>query len=169
MVRSKAPHPSPLPEGEGTDLGVFEFSGDQSGCRQPKASPHPSPLPEGEGTDLSVFEFSGDQSGCSKPEASPHPSPLPEGEGTDLCVFEFTGDQSGCSKPEASPNQSLSRREKGPTYVFSSSAVISQAAANLKHPPIGPLSLWERARVRGFEPYARFSCIRANWRSSMEG
>ena len=63
----------------------------------------------------------------------------------------------------------LSRRESELAYVFSNSLVISQAAANLKHPPISPLSLWERARVRGCAPYPRFSCMRANWRSSMEG
>ncbi len=38
----------------------------------------------------------------------------------------------------------LSRREREPTYVFSNSLVISQTAANLKHPPISALSRRER-------------------------
>ena len=52
-----------LPEGEGTDLGVFEFSGDQSGCSKLNVSPNQSLLPEGKRTDLGVFELIGDQSG----------------------------------------------------------------------------------------------------------
>ena len=56
------PHPSPLPEGEGTS----------SVCQ--RRSPFARPHPEGEGT----------RSVCQRrlPLARPHPSPLPEGEGT---------------------------------------------------------------------------------------
>ncbi len=58
------PHPSPLPEGEGTS----STGGTPSLLRQ--AQDRPSPLPEGEGT---WHAPSGGE--------RPHPSPLPEGEG----------------------------------------------------------------------------------------
>ncbi len=81
---SDRPHPSPLPEGEGTGesndpkrvLGAHDVCSASD-------RPHPSPLPEGEGTGESngpkrVLDAHDVCSAANRP----HPNPLPEGEGT---------------------------------------------------------------------------------------
>ena len=62
----------------------------------------------------------------------------------------------------------LSQRERGLTVLLLDSPSISQFVIELQHPRICSLSLRERVRVRGFR-YTRLSCIRASWRSSMDG
>jgi hypothetical protein len=59
---------------------------------------------------------------CKAEGRCPHPSPLPEGEGADLHVF----------KPEFD--------------------WISQVDVLLENNTVGPLSLWERVRVREKNP-----------------
>jgi hypothetical protein len=58
--KSKAPHPSPLPEGEGTDRGDCKAYADMQYRVEHEfwksKAPHPSPLPEGEGTDRGECE-----------------------------------------------------------------------------------------------------------------
>jgi hypothetical protein len=56
---SEAPHPNPLPQGEGdvtTDVetDVYAETADQEQSTDNPDAPHPSPLPEGEGGDASL-------------------------------------------------------------------------------------------------------------------
>ncbi len=39
-----------------------------------------------------------------------------------------------------------------PAVLNLDSVKDTQVGVDLKHPPISPLSLWERVRVRGFSP-----------------
>ncbi|POA41717.1 hypothetical protein C1893_30785 [Pseudomonas sp. MPR-ANC1] len=62
-------------------------------------------------------------------KANPHPSPLPEGEGADRNV--------------------LRHASTGKTESIMDSIERFQVGVTHQHPRISPLSLWERARVRG--------------------
>jgi hypothetical protein len=121
--RSKAPHPSPLPEGEGADRGVlrhastweteaimdgknalvsalgFGFRGGRSGRRRSPASPNRSPLPlEGDGADRGVLRHAS----TWETEA------IMDGKKSLVSTlgFGFRGGRSGRRRSPASPNRS---------------------------------------------------------------
>ncbi len=64
-AKSSGPHPSPLPEGEGTGLAGPHPGPFPRGEGTELAGPHPSPLPRGEGTllgyELLVFGYEGEK------------------------------------------------------------------------------------------------------------
>jgi hypothetical protein len=92
LKKSKAPHPGPLPEGEGTDRGVWSRNADVAyraecgSCKDQKPltlalSRRQRGLTEVVGLAAPTWDIELN-SGLKKSKA-PHPGPLPEAEGTD--------------------------------------------------------------------------------------
>ncbi|ROO02025.1 hypothetical protein BK674_04110 [Pseudomonas moraviensis] len=131
LKKSKAPHPGPLPEGEGTDRGVWSWYADlvyRIGLRPAKnQKPLTLALSQRERGLTEVFGLAAptwdteSNSGLKKSKA-PHPGPLPEGEGTDRGVWSRNADvayraECGSCKDQKPLTLALSRRDRGLTEV----------------------------------------------------